>query len=1022
MVSYTSWFNPDIHYGFLTPNVTLHYPISGERVLVKNTFRVDKQTKKQPHMSILKKCCIATSNYETTLWFTESCTKQFLATYVCRTRGQRSDHKAYLTQVSAHSGYDCDKGWFLLTNSSTCYILFQSNPLFSFRTAVDACSFLNSSVLKVNTDRFVPRIEMKQSIMLERLTSWLEWSYQLKNDMSPSNLIKMIVGEAVRPDILSRPLIMMRTIAQYNYIIPAYLNDKCGLVQYDRFYIGLMESATSDIMKGWGAKYRQCESHLLSTMIMCEKPSLLYNTNTACRSPYYQCDDGTCLLLIYKCDLWNDCLAGDDETGCIYSDTEDQFMLMNDTLHLPFQIHRVDQGGYGNSSMTLKIHAICDGIESDSLLVTESQVCYKRLIKHIKIADMVVRIRRRRIPDPMKRVAKQLLHIMSYRKERAYQAFNVTLLDQVEINCEQYGRFKTITDVCHINSHKEQCAFQRRSQLCQHIACPGMFKCRDYYCLLISSVCDGQIDCLNGDDEEYCSNTSCPGLLKCRGEIRCLSAEQICDGYADCVSSFDDEITCKSSCPSSCQCHGYIIQCSGLGFIGNKTDLRQLYFKGVVLIEFQHTLYLDAFSTSYMIYIDISNCDVEFILFSYKSHPIKQFILFINFSHNKLNDTSFLVIDIFQKLLVLDLGFNKISTVSNNHFHLLFLVFLDLSSNPLHTISLNLNRKPLMLLNLKHVNFIVNAWITPNQGNILAVMVSDDKFCCILPKHINCKYDLMIIKCHGIMTSLSAIIFACLMTVTTTFIIIATIKVLNDIRSNTKIYYNIVKINHIIAELILSFSLISLSAIGMSTINILWWRLSITCNLINFLFSLSLGSSMIFKTTSMCIVALKLACPFGHRFFKVEKISYLASLSWFIMPVFYGLSTIAAHYQAHSHLLLDKYCSIGDCDVDSMNRIMLVFVWSMNSVAIFTFCILLALLTLTLRKKDERIKTKIPLLKVVSHFSRQFIAQIILTVHLCLISLVKLYQNDSAIEYCLAVSTYVLPLCIVLGSILNMLM
>ena len=135
-----------------------------------------------------------------------------------------------------------------------------------------------------------------------------------------------------------------------------------------------------------------------------------------------------------------------------------------------------------------------------------------------------------------------------------------------------------------------------------------------------------------------------------------------------------------------------------------------------------------------------------------------------------------------------------------------------------------------MLLNLKHVHFIVNAWKTQKQGNILAVMVSDDNLCCILPNNINCKYDLIIIKCYGIMPSLSAITFACLMTVTTTFIIIATFKVLNDIRSNTKIHYNIVKINHIVAELISSFSLISLSAIGMSTINILWWRLSTTCN------------------------------------------------------------------------------------------------------------------------------------------------------------------------------------------------
>ena len=1005
----------------------MHFLNSEKRIIVESTFRVDKQTKKQPEMSGSKKCSIATSNYETTWWFTESCTKRFLATYVCRTRGQRSQDKAHLTPIAAHSDYYCDKGWFLLNNSSTCYILLKSHSHFSFRTAVDACSFLNSSVLKINTAKFMPRIKPKQSVMLNQLNDWFLETHSWLYDMSDHKLAATIVGEAVKADMLSRPLIIMSTIAPHRYIIPAYLNNMCGLVQYDQFYTELMESADSDIMKGWGAQYRHCKTLLHSTMIMCEKPSLLDSTSTACDSPYYQCDDGTCILLIYQCDLWNDCLAGDDEIGCTYGVKEDQFMLMNDTLHLPFQIHRVDQGGYGNSSMiqpALKIHAICDGIKSDSLVVTENQVCYKRHVKHIKIADMVVRIQKLQFPNPMHRVAEQLNDRLRYgdNKKKAHQSLNVTFLNQVQINCQQYGRFKAITDVCHINSHNEQCAFQRRSQLCKDIACPGMFRCGELYCLRMSSVCDGQVDCLNGDDEEYCSNTSCPGLLKCRGEIRCLSAEQVCDGYVDCVSSFDDEITCMSSCPSSCLCHGYIIQCSGLDFIGNSADLQKLYFKGVVLKDIEHALNLDAFSTLSIIYIDISNCDVELILFSYKSHLITQFILFINFSNNKITDASFLVIDIFQKLLVLDLRFNKISAVSNNHFNLLFLVFLDLSSNPLHKISLNLNRKPLMLLHLKHVNFIMNAWITPQQGNILLVMVSDYKFCCILPRNIKCKYDLMIIKCYGIMNSLSAIIFACLLFVTSTFIIIATIKVLNDIRSNIKIHYNIVKINHIVAELISSCSLIGLSAIGMSTINILRWRQSIICYLINFLFSLSLGSSMICKTTSMCIVVLKLACPFGHRFLKVDKISFLMSLSWFIMPVFYSLSTAAAHYQTHSHFFLDKYCSIGDCDVDVMNRLMLVFVCATNCLAMSTFFVLLTLLTLNLRNKDKRIKTKIPILKVVYYFSRQFIAQIILTVHLCLISLIKIYLNDSAIEYCFAVSTYVLPFCILLGSILNMLM
>ena len=87
---------------------------------------------------------------------------------------------------------------------------------------------------------------------------------------------------------------------------------------------------------------------------------------------------------------------------------------------------------------------------------------------------------------------------------------------------------------------------------CKDFSCPGLFKCVEYFCLAMSQVCDGHIDCRYGDDEMFCDNLTCPGLLKCRGENRCISYEELCNGHVDCLYSYDDELYC-SSCPVGCQ-------------------------------------------------------------------------------------------------------------------------------------------------------------------------------------------------------------------------------------------------------------------------------------------------------------------------------------------------------------------------------------------------------------------------------------------------------------------------------------
>ena len=95
-------------------------------------------------------------------------------------------------------------------------------------------------------------------------------------------------------------------------------------------------------------------------------------------------------------------------------------------------------------------------------------------------------------------------------------------------------------------------------QGCLTFRCPQMFQCEPCtgYCIPLSHVCDGIIDCPNGQDEKNCSKiVTCPGKLKCQTDEHCLHQANVGDGEKDCLKSGDDERTCKNaSCPPPCYC------------------------------------------------------------------------------------------------------------------------------------------------------------------------------------------------------------------------------------------------------------------------------------------------------------------------------------------------------------------------------------------------------------------------------------------------------------------------------------
>ena len=75
-------------------------------------------------------------------------------------------------------------------------------------------------------------------------------------------------------------------------------------------------------------------------------------------------------------------------------------------------------------------------------------------------------------------------------------------------------------------------------------------------------VCDGILDCPDGEDEHNCTGYHCPGRLMCKGLQICVDSKYICDGIVDCLLYGDDEVHCHDEkCPTGCNCKSDIVTC-----------------------------------------------------------------------------------------------------------------------------------------------------------------------------------------------------------------------------------------------------------------------------------------------------------------------------------------------------------------------------------------------------------------------------------------------------------------------------
>ena len=684
----TYWYDPEANY---VVNVTKHTRKNGHFKRAQVESVVD-YTIKQPENTHLKNCTavITEGSYYVYPWMTIGCDVKYEATYVCQDIDPQSPAKPPLVNTAIYQ--TCDDDWFMINGSDQCFFVAWPKYPLSFFEAEDMCNTHNASLLATDV---MPR-QIKQD-MIFRLGQLLKRGMLETHGAVPGyiNILdlnrlphmffgsELIIGESSTKLVnMISALVMLEAYDLYDLSFFVAIKNTCSVIESSTITYIYNPEESFDTQR-WGAKCRACNQPLNVTGVICEKQSNLHNSK--CENIYFECDDGTCILLIYKCDLIDDCFDGSDEERCL-SDFRD---LRNHFLVLP----TISSGIYQISEMDpIPIHTICDSIYSNETFVKEEDVCFKYKLRMLDVA----------MANTKSKHSERQFHIMSSSISTVFEreqrlCFSLDLNDTImthnrkdsenssmlrhALETKEMEQCSKMDNLCIIKDNWKQCDSESSDLACTHFRCPGMFKCNAGFCIHMSAVCDGQPHCEERDDEIFCPISSCPGMLKCRGEKRCVGKEEICNNHVNCLYSMDDELHCIS-CPLNCECNGYMVLCH----LNNSQDIfsRSMnYIKGLVLKGVQENLIIHSIYSHSLIYLNVSFCTIKSILISEQKNE-NYFILIADFQANKLTFIKFLDHVTFQNIVFLDLSFNHLTTVRYvTSFMLNKLIYLSLRGNPL---------------------------------------------------------------------------------------------------------------------------------------------------------------------------------------------------------------------------------------------------------------------------------------------------------------------------------------------------
>ena len=447
---------------------------------------------------------------------------------------------------------------------------------------------------------------------------------------------------------------------------------------------------------------------------------------TACPNNSFTCKDRSCIARHRRCDYNRDCIDGSDEMNCT---THSGFICCN--LEDPLSVchNRVALSNLcdGISQCNNNMDEICNGSMEFNKLIPLKQIVFTTsppLRKEFIIWLCQVSLERFGGFGDLRSFKSQALHYIELCTPDSFCGTGLF--------CPGTHECVRQENLCiHRKGHKQRYfGYPNGHHLlgCEDFQCSGYFKCHSSYCIPVNYVCDGQADCILGEDEHGCSNMSCPELFKCSAERHCLPQSLVCNGEVDCPLTAEDELLCHL-CQDQCECTAHAAVCNAQDrqiilpeiistlIVSGFTKTSSLSIPGVIYLDVSNNL-LSILKFAWGVrvkYLVASWCDIQFISGYSKTQSL---IERLKIDHNIIQQiTQYQLYDA-PKLQYIDLSHNQIKILAKNGFvNLFFLSHLLLSHNPL-------------LLVYREMTF-------PYQS--VKLYVSEGAFCCAeLPLTIEC--------------------------------------------------------------------------------------------------------------------------------------------------------------------------------------------------------------------------------------------------------------------------------------------
>ena len=869
------------------------------------------------------------------VWVTIPCDRTVNAAYVCQNYIRRSEiyNPAPITET-------CEQGWFLLKGTGKCYIALKATFNISYRHASDECKSRDSAILSMTvynhgypqeTDRRL-RLTLAHLKPSESSGFFTANRHNLTSSVFGQPLLQNVAHNKIAIILLHHVFISIVKQGGKKSFPPhidifANFSTQCGIIQYIHNGWHLLQKFTM-FLQGWGAKYRSCYENYKVDILVCEKKSQLYIIT--CQTGHYQCKDHTCILVIYKCDKENDCFDGSDEINCDFTSE----MVSGDLLsfNVPCQLsHNCSQA---ESVLTLFIHSICDGIYNNMVLVDEILFCKENNLPKGYIGSMQVHESNSTASYSTSIISNLLKTEIKHMKElHTKQDIPQIHASKNNMNAEIYNSID-IVNICHTNVRSISNTFADKLRICHPILCPGMFKCKAFHCIRLATLCNGQQDCLYGEDETLCDQLVCPGALKCRGENRCVGAENLCDGNTDCLYTFDDEVWCPN-CPVGCTCEGYVVFCKDVIFLENmgKSDSTLFYFRSILIEISIGTLNLNNFPLHHILYIDVSSCSLNSMIAGQSdTSPDIYRLLIADFSKNKLKSLTFLSHHLFKFLHIVDLSNNLFTDVTADSLKIVHLVIIKLNGNPIKSIFIKISIAAMRLVQLRQVPFHGDLSIFVHDQ--CWVFVTNPLICCILPTTNKCISESNnAVACFGLLKYIQKIAFGailCLVLIIFCFCLVMTYRL--KLFSQRKKRYNFIALLNVeICNVMLVLYFVSLEFADIMGVNVVIFRKSTICVILSVTLFTTIHSSLALKTLSLFIVATKILYPFKHEC-RWLRYSYIVCFTiWVVVGCPYIVRSVVQYD------LSDTFCTSFDCH---RNTTGLVFFRVILDVMCMTVCIL----------------------------------------------------------------------------------